>query len=323
MIGDRDTELKQMKKINLVDFLAARGFEIDPRKSWASGKVMVKGDLKLTIGRGPDGNFLWIGAAGAGSIFDYLQTVERFSNLGECRKELRPWLTRAVGGPPAVRHVSAALKPTTRDQFGVQAAWAAMTPILDGVHPYLNQVRGIPPEILTLPLLHDKLRRDDTRGFGNVVFPHTDAEGEICGYIALNQGWKGFAPGGTKALFLSYPGPEDRRLVVAEGVLDGLSYLKLFGPENARIATFEGTMNHQQPALLAAAIKSLPHGEVIAAVDNDAGGDKFAEQLAGIFQEAGRTDLQFRRHSPRIRGLDWNAELTPGRGPSPGLSYGS
>lgn len=114
---NREDELQRMKsEISLIDFLAARGFQIDERKSWASGKVMVNGDARLTVGRGKDRNWVWIGRLGAGAIIDYLQKYEgsRYSNLGECRKELRLWLSGAVSGPPALRHISGHRAHNTR-----------------------------------------------------------------------------------------------------------------------------------------------------------------------------------------------------------------
>lgn len=307
MYDNREEEARRMKQeISLVDFLSTRGYDLLEARSTPTTKVMIQGDHKITISKGRDGNWCWISREGAGSVFDYLQICEpaQHPNLGTCRQTLRPYLAGSVTIPAAARRASATVKPSEYDPVAIRTAYNAFQPITDGVHPYLNNYRGLPPSLLSRPFLRGKIRQDNTRGHGNAIFPHFN-KGGLSGYISLNEQRKAFSSGGAKGLFGTTPAQGDTRLVIAEGVCDGLAYLHAHGPDNVRLVSFEGTMNRDQPDLIRSAIEKLPRGEVIAAVDNDAGGDKFEEELRGIFQEAKRGDLVYRRDSPRQRGFDW------------------
>lgn len=304
-------------EISLVDILAFKGWSLDDRSSTPTSKVLRRGDDKITVARARDQNWVWVSRMGSGSVLDYLKTYEGL-NLGLCRIELRPWLVGQISAPENIQRVSQSIKPTSADLMSVQFAYSGMTPITDGVHPYLNDHRGLTPSLLSLPHFQGKLRRDDQH-YGNAVFPHYDREG-LSGYVAINQSHKSFAAGGRKGLFGTTPGASDACLVIAEGVIDGAAYLQQHGHQGVRVVSFEGTMNTTQPELIASAIEKLPQGEIIAAVDNDAGGDKFDEKLREIHAASKRSDLIFRRHSPHHRSMDWGDIVMGRRPPTRSLS---
>ncbi|MCA9068693.1 MAG: DUF3991 domain-containing protein, partial [Planctomycetaceae bacterium] len=220
-----------MKRIDLRQYTASRGFQLDRKKSSRSSAVMrhPNGD-KLIIGRSLRGQYIYFNAKGddRGSIIDFVQTRDRVS-IGEVRKLLRPWIG---GEAPALRELPTfdqALEPCDHNAAGVLAAWMKMKPIVK-THPYLEYKRMIPRRILMHPIFTDRIRIDDR---GNAVFPHFNPSG-FCGFELKNGNWTGFSPGGVKGLACSRPRSGDRELIICETAIDMLSYAALKGVEQRR-----------------------------------------------------------------------------------------
>src|SRR6266849_10535825 len=112
-------------------------------------------------------------------------------------------------------------------------------------HPYLENERCIPAEVLELERFAGRIRMDAR---GNAVFPHFDAEG-LCGYEITNKGFTGFAAGGSKGLWFSQAKPEDNRLVFCESAIDALSHAALYPAQDTRYASIGDQVNPQQPEL--------------------------------------------------------------------------
>jgi hypothetical protein len=138
-----------------------------------------------------------------------------------------------------------------------------------------------------------------------------------------NVDFTGFASGATKGLWCSQIGPGDRRLVIAETAIDALSYAALKYQPHSRYVSMAGELNPDQPFLLEAAMKKLPAGgQVVLAVDHDAGGDKIGAEIESIFQSIGRPELALVHDVPQTPGEDWNDQLrTPGVSAGPPLVY--
>lgn len=90
-----------------------------------------------------------------------------------------------------------------------------------GSHDWLERVRGIPAPLLRTPRFDGKLRIDAR---GNVLFAHSDGDGRLCGFERKNEGFAGFATGGTKALGRSNDFEGDVKIVFAEAFIDMFSY---------------------------------------------------------------------------------------------------
>jgi hypothetical protein len=123
-------------------------------------------------------------------------------------------------------------------------------------------------------------------------------------------------PGGTKGLWFSHSGSDDRRLVLTESAIDALSYATLFSDaaDHTRYASLGGKLNSQQPDLVKATIARLPEGsEIVAAFDADGAGRMLVAVVrlvvAAVATETGRTDLIFNVHLPTQEGEDWNQVL--------------
>lgn len=300
------TELHRFKMdINLAEYAASRAYHLDQRESSRNSAVMRHpGGDKIVIAKGSDGHWMYFSVRDNrdnGTIVDFV-LHRGAGSLGAVRSELRPWLGGGVFRPALARHIPD-LIPVSRDRAAIIRALAGMQPL--SRHPYLETERAIPQAILTAPRFDGRLLVDDR---GNAVFPHTDREGP-CGYEVKNHRFTGFARGGEKALWMSRVRRSDSALVLAESALDALSHAALFPLPHARYASFAGSMNPTQPALIGSAVSRLaPGSSVYLAVDNDPDGHAFADTLAAIVQELGRPDIEVIRHIPETA-KDWNQVL--------------
>jgi len=303
--GYRD-ELERFKTaINLTEYAASQGYQLDKRASSRNSVVMrhPAGD-KVVIARGEDQHWIYFSVrdeSDNGSIIDFIQYRRRCS-LADVRRELRPWVGGAVPRPALELYVPEVV-PVSRDRAGVIRALAAMKPLV--THRYLEEKRAIPRELLANPRFAGCALMDAR---SNAIFPHADKDGP-CGYEIKNQGFTGFAPGGEKGLWMSRVRRADTVLVIAESAIDALSYAAMHPDENARYASFGGAMNPGQPALIHAAIERLPAGATVCiATDNDEDGAGFTVIIERLVAEMGRGDLAVARAVP-IDAKDWNDAL--------------
>jgi hypothetical protein len=304
-----DDELEAFKtNINLTEYAASLGYEMDQRESSRNSVIMrhSSGD-KIVVARGLDRHWIYFSIrddTDSGSIIDFIQN-RTGDSFGQIRQKLRPWVGygRPVKRPPVkcyARHV----EPSSKDLARVLAAYNRTRAVTR--HLYL-EFRGLPASLLSDPRFDRRIFMDQRK---NAVFPHWNASG-ICGFELKNKGFTGFSPGGEKGLWISRTGKNYTRLVIAESAIDALSHAAIFPDPAARYSSTGGKMNPQQPALIREAILKLPlEGEVIAATDADEDGRKMAEQIKGISLEAERA---FIRHEPPIEGTDWNDQIRKDR----------
>jgi hypothetical protein len=304
-----DTELDAFKReIDLRQFAASFGYEMDRHESWRGSTVLRRGGDKIVVKRNRNGHYVFFSVRDDrdnGTIIDFVQRRQHL-HLGAVRQMLRPWIDQAVAAVPLFPK----LAPASPDRVQVETAYRHMAKALR--HPYLELVRCVPATVLGAPRFAGQVRIDNR---GNAVFPHFDGAG-LCGYEIKNQRFTGFAAGGQKGLWLSHSRPQDRRLVLAESAIDALSYAALFpdAEDQTRYASLGGTPNFQQPALVQALIARLPErSEIVAAFDADEAGRRLVDMLrlavAGVAAARGRTDLIFRAYLPAQEGEDWNQIL--------------
>ena len=320
MIDEREAELEAFKsRIDLRDYAADLGYAIDGRATSRNSAAMAHDDGdKIIVGMGTDQHYVYFSVrdpADKGSIVDFDQR-RHGGTLGDVRKRLRPYLdggftppTRSPSRPPACSSYGR-LEPAAVDLDAVQGEYNAAQSV-SGPHPYLTGVRAIPAALLSSNRFAGRVRTDAR---GNVLFPHWNDDKQICGFEKKNDGFTGFASGGTKGLWCSNATDRDKRLVIAETAIDALSYAALFGFDDARFFSIAGQMNPKQPGLLNRAIRSMPAGgQVVLAVDHDDGGKMIAEYVQPIFDHVqgklGRNDLSLVVHHPPTAGHDWNDEI--------------
>jgi hypothetical protein len=298
-----DSELEAFKsRIDLREYAARLGYELDRRESSRASSVMRNGGDKIVIKRGADGHYVYFSVrddADNGTVIDFAQRRKHL-NLGQLRKELRPWIGRA----PSPLPLFAKLETSPKDRVAVERAYSQMQ--IAGRHPYLEQERKIPPSLLGSSRFAGRIRAD---GHGNAVFPHFDKFG-LCGYELKNKDFTGFAKGGEKGLWESHDQAGDTALVFAESAIDALSHAALFPNQSARYRSIGGAVNDRQPVLIKASIAELPeHAEVICAMDNDDAGRKLTGLVEHAFSSLPRPDLRFNLDLPPDTGDDWNQVL--------------
>lgn len=307
----REDELEAFKvRINLTEYAAAMGFLRDRRRSSPNCCVMKRSSGEgIVVGKASDGHWIYYAIgdeSDSGSIVDFVQN-RGGGNLGQVRRELRPWLdgTRCAPVTSSPDTFVLSLQPSTKDLLGVQVQLAAMAPALGG-HAYLEGRRSIPRAVLLSDRFSGRIFSDAR---GNAVFPHRNRGGP-CGYELKNEGFTGFSPGGEKGLWFSGFLESDVRMVVAETAIDALSYAALKGTEGARFFSVGGSMSPAQPELLLSAVAKAPSlEEVVLAMDNDAGGKRLSERIRQLVEE--RPDLRVRVTAdlPAEEGQDWNDVL--------------
>jgi hypothetical protein len=297
-----DPELESFKaSIDLRAYAASQGYVLDGKESWRGSAVMrhANGD-KIIIKRDTDNHYVYFSVqndADHGTIIDFVMRRKDL-NLGTTRKELRAWWNS-----PAPLPAFSPLLRTVKDRMRVETLYARMQDVL--AHPYLENERAIPAALLQSERLKGRVRID---GRGNSVFPHFDREG-VCGFEIKNRSFTGFAPGGSKGLWLSQETRDDNCLVFCESAIDALSYAVLFPTERARYASIGGQLSPQQCELIRAAAAGMPEGaKIIAATDADTTGGNLAENMREAVDLTGRDDLTYLLHQPD--GFkDWNDQL--------------
>lgn len=300
----RSEELEAMKRIDLCQYAASRGFILDRKSSSRSSFVMrhTNGD-KLIVGKTSSGQYIYFNAKGNdnGTIIDFVQAWDHAS-LGEVRKTLRPWLNGTPISLQQLPPLPIKLEPSEHDAARVMAAWMNTKPIYK-THPYLEYERKIPRELLMSPLLHDRIRIDARN---NAVFPHFNQSG-LCGFEQKNRGWTGFSPGGVKGLACTHPQEHDRMMVVCETVIDMLSYAALHGLNGKRLFSTAGQISPLQVECLRSAVSNMPDdATVVLAFDNDDGGYQLTEKVREALSDC---DREIITHFPAQVGSDWNDVL--------------
>ncbi|EAZ88053.1 DUF3991 domain-containing protein [Crocosphaera chwakensis] len=297
-------ELELFKtQINLVEYSQSQGYEIDKKKTSVNCVVLKDnhGD-KILVGINQGDNHYFYSSVNDhkdnGSIIDFIQN-RRNLNLGEVRKELRPWINNTYSSTYTPKESTPKLTPTTPDRHKILTQFEHFQ--LISSHAYLNQ-RGISPQTSNDSRFQGVIYSDSRN---NLIFPHYDREG-VCGYEIRNQQFKGFSKGGTKGLWSSRGLPTDMTLVICESPLDCLSHHQLFPDANTRYLATGGTLSETQKSLIKGLFEKLHSqgGQIIVATDRDKGGQEIAQELKNIAPET----AQISRLVPKNH-KDWNESL--------------
>jgi hypothetical protein len=303
MSENRADELEQFKRnINLAEYAASQGYVLDKSESSRNSRVMRKGDDKIVVATAEDGHGIYFSVRDGwdnGSIVDFIQKRQN-KNLGQVRKELRPWMGSA---PLPIPEHSRTTKPepTTRDRAQVIATWAAAEPV-NGHHSYLEK-RGIKPETLADSRFSSVIRQDKR---GNAVFPHYDKDG-ISGFELKNDEFTGFARGGEKALWFTPNIKHAKTLAITESAIDALSHAQLQKDDkDTAYLSIGGQPSPEQWGLIKYALeRAHERGQLVAvATDNDRAGHGLAKRIGELAPEG----AEIKQDVPRM-GKDWNDQV--------------
>ena len=305
MRQNSEAELERFKTdINLSEFLADRGYQLDKAASCTGYAVMRKNDEKLVVTKAPDQHYIYTDAHNtddSGSIIDFIQN-RTGNNLGQVRKQLRTWVGEHKH--PQKTLWQAQISISERDYGKVVASWEKADTVQN--FDYLGQ-RGISSR--TVRNYDENIRQSEK---GTLLFKHTGMSG-TSGYEYKSSDLYGFSTGGSKGLFIARrSNPQEiTRLVVTETALDALSYAQLDGcrKDTAYVST-GGNPSNEQLAYLA----GLTNGKtleklktVTLAQDKDRGGEQQAVKIGTHLQVAGIA-ARIERETPD-RGKDWNEQL--------------
>ncbi|WP_278473463.1 DUF3991 and toprim domain-containing protein [Stutzerimonas balearica] len=305
----RADELERFKsQINLAEYAQAQGYEIDRKESSRASTVMRSGGDKIIVATDTDGHGIYFSVrddADHGSIIDFVQKRQGL-NLGQVRKELRPWIgdrpeqrQRVQRKPEAERPRKP--EPSTADRQQVLAVWMKMQPG-NGRHPYLERERKLKAETLADPRFVGMVRTDAR---GNAAFPHYDRHG-LAGFELKNEGFTGFSKNGQKAVWHSSNLTSAPRVVLVESAIDAMSHAQLSGDREAAYLSTGGSMSdHQRELVRSALAKAAERGaEIVIATDADEPGRKLAAEVQAL---APRGANLYRQEPDQ--GKDWNDQL--------------
>src|SRR5438128_2156364 len=123
-----DSELDAFKReIDLRQFAASLGYQMDRRESWRGSTVLRRGGDKIVIKRNGNGHYVFFSVRDDrdhGTVIDFLQRRENLS-LGAVRRILRPWIGRLVMPPQFPK-----LEPTSPDRMRVESEYRRMANVL-------------------------------------------------------------------------------------------------------------------------------------------------------------------------------------------------
>ncbi|MGB4057580.1 MAG: DUF3991 and TOPRIM domain-containing protein [Alphaproteobacteria bacterium] len=290
------------QSVNLSQYAAGRGYELDRKKSTRSSLVMrhaASGDKIIVSKKGVNWVYFSVfNDTDNGTIVDFIAN-RTTKTLPEIGKELAAW----SGGAGVLPVYSLPdVQEQVYDRARITKAFKWMKPTT--AHPYLINERKIPADVLNHPRFVGRVFQDR---YGNAVFPHEDGQG-VCGLELKNADKGVFMRGSEKALWLGNIDPADTVLTLGEAAIDALSHFALFRPQGASYGAVSGGMKDKQFSFLMVIIEKMPKLEkIILAVDNDEGGEKIASRIETYL--AGKFTGEIVRHVPEWEGMDWNEVL--------------
>jgi len=275
-------ELRRIKsEIDLIEYAASRGYQLDRRRSSRHSAVMhhpVSAD-KVVISRSAvDGHWIYFSVRDGsdhGSIIDFVARRDRCS-IADATAEIRRWSgAERASIPVEARRYTVARRIV--DRASARVEYDRARSVTDS--PYLNS-RGIRSSTLRDRRFVGTFREDSR---GRILFPHADRE--FSGFESKHFGWTSFSTSGVKTLWSSNAFPTDTRLILVESAVDALSHYQLQPDARARYASVAGSMSPRQLSVIKDAFAALPpKTAIVLGFDRDAAGDKLAEQVQALSQ---------------------------------------
>ena len=290
------------QEINLTQYAASLGYEIDHRKSTRQSIAMRKGNEDKIIISRQNGNWVYFSVYDDndnGTIIDFAKNRTNKS-LFEIGRELQVWIGGNINLPEPTRYVSD-VQEKQPDPRRIRRLFNYCSPAYD--HEYLNS-RGITAETLTSPRFSGRVFQDH---FRNAVFPHYKDK-QVCGLELKGENIDLFVRGSEKTLWRSNMRKGDDTLVISETPIDALSYQVLHSLSNAFYTSTCGAFSPQQSGLIRDLVTLSWLRKIVLITDNDEGGDTITHRLTEIIIGTDFTGA-LTRHSPDTRGLDWNDVL--------------
>lgn len=285
--------------INLTQYAAHLGYEIDRKKSTRSSIAMRKDSDKVIISR--RGN-LWVYFSVTddndnGTIIDFAEK-RTHKSIGEIGRDLQSWIGGGVSLPDAKSYVRE-VAPQEYDSVSIEGNFKSLKPVHK--HRYLAS-RGLTDTLLIDRRFAGCIFADR---YQNAAFPHFKG-GQVCGLELKNDDKALFVRGSEKTLWRSYAFKSDNTLILAEAVIDALSYHALYHRETAVYAATGGGLSPEQGKIITTFIRDFAALEhIIIIPDHDQGGDKFEKRIREAVELSGFDEF-CETHRPCLEGQDWN-----------------
>lgn len=291
------------QEINLTQYAARLGYEIDRKKSTRTSIVMRKDHQDKVIISKRDGNWIYFSVyddRDNGTIINFIQNRTN-KTLIEIAQELQLW----IGGGITLPHpkdYAEHVDEKKSDADRIKKLFNYCSPITH--HEYLAS-RGIIEDILKSVHFYGRVFKDN---FNNAVFPHFNENG-VCALELKNEDIGFFVRGSEKTLWRSNVTLSDETLLISETAIDAISYQILHSPNDAFYTATSGGLSPLQADYLTKLFRALTQiKEVILITDNDQGGDTLTGRLTQVINQS-KFNGSINRHSPDIRGEDWNNVL--------------
>ena len=296
----KQSDLEELKeKVFCPAVLETAGFAIDKRESTRRAIKYRRGNEIFIVIHGGKGWFDPLSDA-KGDVFGLVEHLDHIPFVAALSV-----VAELVGFTPSAPVWNRAGKSRAADQT-VAERWTARSKLRPGslTWCYLTETRGIPEAVLRHANAADLLREGPR---GSMWAGHKDENGRIVGWEERGPEWRGFASGGGKVLFRL--GPADAtRLCVTEAAIDAMSLASIerLRPGTAYLSTGGGWSPSTDATLRALA--AHPDVLLVAATDANDQGERYAERLRVLAEEAG---CNWQRLRPTAE--DWNACLTKER----------
>ena len=293
----KQSELEELKeKVLCPAVLETAGFAIDKRESTRRAVKYRRGNEIIIVIHDGKGWFDPLSDA-KGDVYGLVEHLDRIPFVAALSvvADLVGFTSSApVWSPPG--------KNRAPDQ-SVAERWNARRSPRPGsaTWRYLTETRGILEAVLRQAIAEDALREGPQ---GSMWAGHRDETGRITGWEERGPNWRGFASGGSKILFRL--GPSDAtRFCITEAAIDAMSMagIERFRAGTAYLSTGGGWSPSTDAALRALAAR--PDVLLVAATDANDQGERYAERLRMLADEAG---CNWQRLRPPAE--DWNACVT-------------
>ena len=293
----KQSDLEELKeKVFCPAVLETAGFAIDKRESTRRAVKYRRGDEIIIVIHDGKGWFDPLSDA-KGDVFALVEYLDRIPFAAALSA-----VADLVGFTPSVSVWIRPRKDRAPDQT-VEERWNARRKPRPGsaTWRYLTNTRGIREAVLRHANAADLLREGPR---GSIWAGHRDEAGRITGWEERGPEWRGFASGGAKVLF-RLGAADATRLCVTEAAIDAMSLASIerLRPGTAYLSTGGGWSPLTDAALRSLAAR--PDVLLVAATDANDQGERYAERLRMLAEEAG---CNWQRLKPSAE--DWNACLT-------------
>jgi len=293
---------KFKQEINLTQYAAHLGYEIDRKKSTKSSVAMILDADKIIISKrgGVWVYFSVFDDSDNGTIIDFIQN-RTSKTIFEIAQELETWIGGGESRPDLKSYVFD-VKEQEKAPARIKKIFSCCSPAIK--HAYIES-RGISSTLLQSKRFTGRIYVDN---YQNAVFPHY-RDNKICGLELKNASKALFVRGSEKTFWRSNFKHGDDTLIIGEAVIDVLSHSILFPNANAVYAATGGGMSPAQGDVLKYCVNSFKSlRTIILAMDNDEGGDRLSHKIEKILENSNFTG-NIIRHSPKAQGQDWNDVL--------------